>query len=253
MSAKRRIAITGLGTVNPLGNDVATTWERVAAGQSGVGTITRFDASDMKVRIAAEVKAFDSVALFGRREARRMARATQFAMAAANQAMADSGLTVTDANRDRIGVVLGTGMGSLDPIVDGAATAVARGPERVSPFFVPMMLSDTPAGLISIAHTLCGPNMSVSTACATGNNALGEAAAIIQRGAADVMLAGGTDACIIPLGIGAFTVMGALSTRNAAPQEASRPFDRDRDGFVAGEGAGVVVLEDWNHAIDRGE
>lgn len=251
MDSKRRVVITGLGTVNPLGNDVETTWDRVLAGQSGVGPITQFDASDLKVQIAAEVKGFDPIALFGRREARRMSRATQFAMAAAGQALADANLTVTAANRDRIGVVIGTGMGSLDPIVEGVAAAGERGPDRVSPFFVPMMLADTPAGLISIVHGMCGPNMAVSTACATGNNAIGEAAAMIRRGAADVMLAGSTDACIIPLGIGGFAVMGALSARNDAPGEASRPFDRDRDGFVAGEGAGVLVLETWQHAQAR--
>ncbi len=250
--ARKRVVITGLGTVNPLGLDTATTWENVAAGKSGVGCITLYDASDSKVRIAAEVKAFDASKIFGRREARRMGRATQFAVAAANEAIADAQLPIDDANRDRIGVVIGTGMGSVEPIVDAAETALAKSADRVSPFFVSMMLGDTPAGLISIGHGLCGPNMSISTACATGNNSLGEAAAMIRRGVADVMVAGSTDGCIVPVGIGGFAVMGALSTRNDTPEIASRPFDADRDGFVTGEGAGVLILESLEHAQARG-
>jgi 3-oxoacyl-[acyl-carrier-protein] synthase II len=248
----RRVVITGLGTLNPLGNDVSSTWDKVSGSQSGIGPITRFDASEYKTQIAGEVKGFDPVALFGRKEARRMSRMTQFALSAANQAITDAHLVVTDEKRDRVGVILGSGMGSLDPIVDSVHTLNERGPHRVSPFFVPMMLADTPAATVSIAHNFRGPNMSVATACATGNNVIGEAAKIIQRGAADVMVAGGAEACILPLAIAGFSIMGALSTRNHPPEKAACPFDRDRDGFVTGEGAAVLVLEELEYALARG-
>ena len=250
--SERRVVVTGLGTYNPLGNDVESTWEQVTAGRSGIGPITLFDAGDYKTQFAGEVKAFDPVALFGRKEARRMSRVTQFAVAAANQALAEARLEVSAANSERIGVVLGSGMGSLDPIVDTVNTLNERGPARVSPFFVPMMLADTPAASVSIAHGLRGPNMSVATACATGNNAIGEAAKMIQRGAADVVVAGGAEACILPVALAGFSVMGALSTRNEAPQQASRPFDKERDGFVVSEGAAVLILEELDHALARG-
>lgn len=248
----RRVVITGLGTLNPLGNDVSSTWEKIRGGQSGIGPITQFDASEYKTQIAGEVKGFDPVALFGRKEARRMSRMTQLALSAANQAIADARLVATDEKRDSVGVILGSGMGSLDPIVDSVHTLNERGPHRVSPFFVPMMLADTPAATVSIAHDFRGPNMSVATACATGNNAIGEAAKIIQRGAADTMVAGGAEACILPLAIAGFSIMGALSTRNHPPEKAACPFDRDRDGFVTGEGAAVLVLEELEHALARG-
>jgi 3-oxoacyl-[acyl-carrier-protein] synthase II len=189
--------------------------------------------------------------LFGRKDARRLSRSTQFALAAAGQAIQDAGLVVTDGNRDRIGVLVGSGMGSLDPVVENLETLGTRGASRVSPFFVPMMLADTPAAVISINFGLGGPNMSVATACATGNNALGEAARIIRSGAADVMLAGGTEASILPITIAGFAVMGALSLRNDDPQKAVRPFDAERDGFVPSEGAAVLVLEDLAHAQAR--
>ena len=248
---KKRVVITGLGTYNPLGNDPQTTWAQTVAGKSGIGPITQFDASEQKTRFAGEVRGFDPVELFGAKEARRMSRVTQLALAAATQALADSCLAMTDASRDQIGVIVGSGMGSMTPIIDSANVLNERGPRRVSPFFVPMMLADTPAATISIVHGLRGPNMSVATACATGNNVIGEAAKIIQRGAVDVMVAGGSEACILPLALAGFGVMGALSTRNEAPQRASRPFDRDRDGFVVSEGAAVLVLEEWEHARAR--
>ena len=251
-SSERRVVVTGLGTYNPLGNDVEDTWDQVVAGRSGIGPITLFDASDYKTQFAGEVKGFEPVALFGRKDARRMSRVTQLAVAAANQALAGARLAVTTANSDRIGVVLGSGMGSLEPIVDTVNTLNERGPARVSPFFVPMMLADTPAASISILHGLRGPNMSVATACATGNNAIGEAAKMVQRGAADIVVAGGAEACIVPVALAGFSVMNALSTRNEAPQRASRPFDKDRDGFVVGEGAAVLILEDLDHALTRG-
>ena len=249
---RRRVVITGLGTLNPLGNDVAATWAAIVAGRSGIGPITQFDAAGYETRIAGEVKAFDPIARFGRKEARRMARLSQLALAAAEQALADAGLLADPATRRRAGVIVGSGMGALDPIHDAADTLRERGPDRVSPFFVPMMLADTPAALISITHGLSGPNLAVYSACASGNNAIGEAAATIRRGAADVMLAGGTEACILPLALAGFGVMGALSTRNDTPQRASRPFDAGRDGFVVSEGAALLVLEERQHALARG-
>ena len=248
----RRVVVTGLGTLNPLGNDPLETWSAICAGRSGIGPITLFDAGEYETRIAGEVKGFDPVARFGRKEARRMARLTQLALAAAGQALADAGLGDDPAIRHRAGVVIGSGMGALDPIHEAADTLAARGPGRLSPFFVPMMLADTPAAVISIAHGLSGPNLAVYTACASGNNSIGEAAAIIRRGAADVMLAGGAEACILPLGLAGFGVMGAISTRNDEPQRASRPFDAGRDGFVVSEGAALLVLEEREHALARG-
>ena len=249
--ARRRVVITGMGTFNPLGNDVRSTWQQVINGQSGIAPITSFDTAEYKTQFAGEVKAFDADAHFGRKEARRLSRVSQFALAAAEQAISDSGLIVNDTNRDQIGVIIGSGMGSMEPTISSTLTLAAQGPRRVTPFFVPMMLADTPAATVSITYGLCGPNMSVATACATGNNALGEAAVTIQRGAADVMLAGGSEACILPLAFAGFSIMGALSTRNDAPEEASRPFDKERDGFVVGEGAAILVLEALEHAVAR--
>ncbi len=248
----RRIVITGLGTLNPLCNDITTTWKHAVNGQSGIAPITLFDTSGLKTHIAGEVKNFDPNELFGRKEARRMARATQFAIVAARQALTDANLTITDNNRDRIGVIVGSGMGNLGPVVDNLEALNSRGAGRISPFFVPMMLADTPAAMISIKFGLRGPNMSVATACATANNAIGEAAVTILRGAAEIMIAGGTEASILPIAIGGFNQMGALSTRNETPKTASRPFSLDRDGFVASEGAGILILEERGHAIARG-
>jgi 3-oxoacyl-[acyl-carrier-protein] synthase II len=248
---RRRVVITGLGTLNALGNDVKRTWQSVKRGESGIGPITLFDAGDHKTQFAGEVKNFDPAAYFGTKEARRYSRVTQFALAAAEQAIDDAQILLDNTDRDRVGVIVGSGMGSMEPVIDNAYALSSRGPRRVSPFFVPMMLADTPAAAISIAYGFCGPNMSVATACATGNNVLGEAAVIIQRGAADVMIAGGSEACILPLAMAGFSIMGALSTRNEAPQQASRPFDKDRDGFVVAEGAAVLVLEELEHARAR--
>ena len=248
---KRRVVVTGLGTLNPLGNDVSTTWQKIAAGQSGIGPITQFDASEYKTRFAGEVKEFDPEVRYGRKDARRMSRVTQLTLAATEQALADSHLTINSGNKDDIGVIIGTGMGSLEPIIDNLNTLNERGHRRVSPFFVPMMLADTPAATISIAYGLRGINMSIATACATGNNVIGEAAQIIRRGAADVMIAGSSEACILPLVFAGFSVMGALSTRNDDPQRASRPFDKERDGFVTSEGAAVLVMEEREHALAR--
>lgn len=241
-----------MGIVSPVGNDLASTWSAIVAGTSGVGPITRFDASDLKTQFAAEVKDFDPVTLFGAREARRMDRFTHYAMAAAGQALEDSGLNVTDGNRHRIGSVIGTGIGGVGTLVEEAEKMILSDASRVSPHMVPMMLPDTAPGRIAIEFGLRGPNMAISTACASGNNAIGEAAECIRRGVADAMVTGGAEAGIVRIAIAGFATMGALSTRNDDPQTASRPFDADRDGFVTGEGGGVLILESLEHALERG-
>jgi 3-oxoacyl-[acyl-carrier-protein] synthase II len=247
-----RVVITGMGAITPLGNDVETFWRNVVAGRSGVGPITLFDASAMKTRIAAEVKGFDPEAWFGRKEARRMDRYAQFALAATQQALQDARLDPAHVDRERVGVILGTGIGGIGALVQGVETLMTRGPDRISPFMVPMMLADTAPGLIAIAYGFRGPNMAVVTACASGTNAIGEAMHLIRRGDADVVIAGGAEAAILPVAVAAFNVMGAISTRNEEPERASRPFDRTRDGFVMGEGAGILVLERLEHARARG-
>ena len=247
-----RVVITGMGAITPLGNDVETFWRNVVAGRSGVGPITLFDASAMKTRIAAEVKGFDPEAWFGRKEARRMDRYAQFALAATQQALQDARLDPAHVDRERVGVILGTGIGGIGALVQGVETLMTRGPDRISPFMVPMMLADTAPGLIAIAYGFRGPNMAVVTACASGTNAIGEAMHLIRRGDADVVIAGGAEAAILPVAVAAFNVMGAISTRNEEPERASRPFDRTRDGFVMGEGAGILILERLEHARARG-
>jgi 3-oxoacyl-[acyl-carrier-protein] synthase II len=247
-----RVVITGMGAITPLGNDVETFWRNVVAGRSGVGPITLFDASAMKTRIAAEVKGFDPEAWFGRKEARRMDRYAQFALAATQQALQDARLDPAHVDRERVGVILGTGIGGIGALVQGVETLMTRGPDRISPFMVPMMLADTAPGLIAIAYGFRGPNMAVVTACASGTNAIGEAMHLIRRGDADVVIAGGAEAAILPVAVAAFNVMGTISTRNEEPERASRPFDRTRDGFVMGEGAGILILERLEHAQARG-
>ncbi|HEC21324.1 MAG TPA: beta-ketoacyl-[acyl-carrier-protein] synthase II [Chloroflexi bacterium] len=249
---ERRVVITGLGIVCPVGNDIETTWQALMKGQSGVGPITLFDASDLKTRFAAEVKDFDARALFGSREARRMDRFTHFALAAALQALEDSQLDLDTTDRDRVGVVMGSGIGGVGTLLVEAEKLFRQGSQWISPHLVPMMLPDTAPAKIAIHLGLRGPNMSIATACASGNNAIGEAAAMIRRGAADIMFTGGAEAGIVKLAMAGFSNMGALSQRNEDPQRASRPFDRDRDGFVAGEGAGVLVIESEEHARQRG-
>jgi 3-oxoacyl-[acyl-carrier-protein] synthase II len=249
---RKKVVVTGLGCVTPVGLNVKDTWEALLAGKSGAGPITHFDASKHKTRIAAEVKGFNGAALFGQREARKMDRFTQFAMASVLEAMSRANLKVDESNRDRVGVVIGTGIGGILTLVEQLEVLHERGPERVSPFLIPMMLSDSAAGIIAIHVGARGPNMAVVTACASGNNAIGEAREMICRGAADVMIAGGADATLTPVAIAGMNVMGALSTRNDEPQRASRPFDKDRDGFLMGEGAGVLILESLEHAQARG-
>ncbi|HMB21601.1 MAG TPA: beta-ketoacyl-ACP synthase II [Anaerolineales bacterium] len=248
----RRVVVTGMGCVSPVGNNVKETWDSVLAGKSGAAAITHFDASRHKTRFAAEVKGFDPVALFGAREARKMDRFTQFAAAVTVEALDQAGLKIDETNRDRIGVVTGTGIGGIGTLLEQTSVLLERGPERVSPFLVPMMIADSAAGMLAIRLGVRGPNMAISTACASGNNAIGEATEIIRRGAADVMIVGGSEAAIVPLSMAGLNVMTALSTRNDDPQTASRPFDKERDGFVMGEGAGVLILESLEHAQGRG-
>jgi 3-oxoacyl-[acyl-carrier-protein] synthase II len=241
-----------MGCISPVGNNVKETWDSILAGKSGAAMITHFDASKHKTRFAAEVKGFDPVALFGARETRKMDRFTQFAMAVAVEALEQSGLKVDEANRDRIGVVIGTGIGGISTLLEQVEVLRERGPERVSPFLVPMMISDSAPGMIAIRFGVRGPNMALATACASGNNVIGEALEMIRRGAADVMIAGASEAAIVPVAMAGLNVMTALSTRNDDPQTASRPFDKERDGFLMGEGAGILILESLDNAQARG-
>ena len=248
----RRVVVTGMGCISPVGNNVKETWDSILAGKSGAGMITHFDASKHKTRFAAEVKGFDPVPLFGPRETRKMDRFTQFAAAVAMEALEQSGLKIDESNRDRVGVLIGTGIGGIGSLLEQVEVMRERGPERVSPFLVPMMISDSAPGMLAIRFGARGPNMALATACASGNNAIGEAVDIIRRGAADVMLAGGSEAALVPVAMAGMNVMTALSTRNDDPQTASRPFDKDRDGFLMGEGAGMLILESLEHAQGRG-
>ncbi|MDX1379339.1 MAG: beta-ketoacyl-ACP synthase II, partial [Anaerolineales bacterium] len=248
----RRVVVTGMGCISPVGKNVQETWDSLLAGKSGAGAITLFDASSHKTRFAAEVKDFDAVVLFGNRDARKMDRFTQFATAVTLEALDQSGLVIDDSNRDRIGVLIGSGIGGIGTIMDQTAVMNERGPDRVSPFLVPMMISDSAAGMLAIRIGARGPNMALATACASGNNAIGEALEMIRRGSADVMIAGASEAALVDLAMAGMNVMGALSTRNDDPQTASRPFDKNRDGFLMGEGAGILILETLEHALARG-
>ena len=249
---KKRVVITGLGCISPLGNNVSTMWNNITSGKSGVGMISYYDTTPFKVKIGAEVKNFDGAARFGVREARRMDRFVQFGLAAANQAVENSRLVITESNRDRIGVVIGTGIGGMSTLFEQAKVFFDRGPDRVSPFMVPMMLPDSAASMIALQLGIRGPNFAVVAACASGTNALGEAAEIVRRGSADVILAGGTEAVIVPIAMAGLGVMTALTSQNEEPEKASRPFDKNRSGFVMGEGAGILVLESLEHARARG-
>lgn len=249
---RRRVVVTGLGCVSPLGNNFQDTWTALINGKSGAGPITHFDASGHKTRFACEVKGFDAAGQFGSKEARRMDRFCQFAVTAAQEATEHAGLTVTNENRDRIGVIVGTGIGGIGTLLEQVEVLREKGPDRVSPFLVPMMIADNAAGTIAIRMGVRGPNAAFVTACATGSNAVGEAAEMIRRGSADVMLAGGSEASIVSVAMAGLNVMTALSMNNAEPTKASRPFDKNRDGFVMGEGGAMLVLESLEHAIARG-
>ena len=249
---KKRVVITGLGAITPIGNTAESFWQALVAGTSGIGRITRFDAADYDAKIAGEVKGFDPTAFIDKKEARRMDRFTQFAIAASRMALSDSGLDLEKEDRSRIGAFVGSGIGGMDTLHDQYKTLFEKGPNRISPFFIPMMIANMAAGQVSIAFGLQGPSSCVVTACATGTNCIGDAMKVIQRGDADVMVAGGTEAAISPAGMAGFCAMKALSTRNDEPEKASRPFEKDRDGFVMGEGSGIVILESLEHALARG-
>jgi 3-oxoacyl-[acyl-carrier-protein] synthase II len=252
MQGRRRVVVTGLGAVSPLGNDVAANWDALLAGRSGIGPITRFDASGLACRIAGEVKGFDVTTVLSTKEARHLDAFIHYGVAAADEALRDSGLEVSDASRDRIGAVIGSGIGGLPMIEENHSQLLNRGPRRISPFFVPGSIINMIAGTVSIRYGLRGPNLAIVTACTTGLHSVGEAGRLIEYGDADAMLAGGAEASTCALGVGGFDAMKAMSTRNDAPTAASRPFDRDRDGFVLAEGAGVLLLEEYEHARRRG-
>lgn len=249
---RRRVVITGLGIVCPIGNNVESAWSAALAGKTGVGPITLFDASDLKTRIAAEIKDFDPKEIFGAREARRMDRFTHFWLAAALEAYKDSSLTIEPELAHRYGIVAGIGFGGITTLVSELEKMLKEGPQWVSPHFVPMMLPNTAPGKLAIELGMRGPNMSIATACASSTNAIGESAAMIRRGAADVMITGGSEAGVAKLSMAGFSNMGALSEHNDDPGGASRPFDKNRDGFVSGEGAASLVLESEEHARKRG-
>ncbi|CAM4146495.1 beta-ketoacyl-ACP synthase II [Kerstersia similis] len=249
---KRRVVITGLGIVSPVGNDIATAWDNIVNGRSGIGRITRFDPSGLTAQIAGEVKDFDVTQYIPSKEARQMDTFIHYGVAAGVQAWQDSGLEITEANADRVGVIVGSGIGGLPRIEETQTEYLERGARRISPFFVPASLINLISGQLSIRFGMRGPSYAVVSACTTGLHSIGDAARLIEYGDADVMLAGGAESTVSPLGIGGFAAMRALSLRNDDPETASRPWDRDRDGFVLGEGAGVLVLEEYEHARKRG-
>ncbi len=249
---KRRVVITGLGLVTPLGTGLEKTWEALLQGKSGVRRITHFDATGFPTQIAAEVSDFDPSAFIEIKEQKKMDRFIHFAVASAQMALDNSGLKITEDNADRVGVIVGSGIGGLPAIEHYHKVLLEKGHRRVSPFFIPMLIINLASGQISIRFGAKGPNSSVVTACASGSHAIGDAFKIIQRGDADAMIAGGTESVITPLSMAGFNAMKALSTRNNEPEKASRPFDRDRDGFIMGEGSGMVIMEDLDHAVGRG-
>jgi len=247
-----RVVVTGLGVISPVGNSVPVFWQALKEGKSGVGPITSFDASKFDSKIAGEVKGFDP-AFYGlsSKDVKRMDKFTLYAIAAAKQAIADAGLDLTKENRERIGVLIGSGIGSLHTIEEEHKVMLSKGPCKMSPFLIPMLIVNEAAGQVAIIFGLKGPNSCVATACASGSHAIGDAFRILERGDAEVMVCGGTESSIVPTGVGGFCALRGLSTRNNEPQRASRPFERDRDGFVIAEGCGVVVLETLEHAKKR--
>ncbi|HEV8471853.1 MAG TPA: beta-ketoacyl-ACP synthase II [Methylomirabilota bacterium] len=255
----RRVVITGLGALTPVGNTVEEFWSALTQGKSGIGPITKFDTSEKDAsgefkfvtRIAGEVRNFDELKYVDKKEARRLDPYLKYAMACAVMAVEDSGLDTSKVDGNRFGVLIGSGIGGISSLLDAHKTLIEKGADRVSPFFIPMLIVNMAAGLVSMRFGAKGPNSAVVTACATGNHALGDATRLIQRGDADVMIAGGAEAIIVPLTIAGFCSMKAMSTRNDQPEKASRPFDADRDGFVCGEGGGILVLESLEHALRR--
>jgi 3-oxoacyl-[acyl-carrier-protein] synthase II len=250
---ERRVVVTGLGVVSPLGYELKTFWDNLIAGYCGVDRITSFDASKFDTQIAAQVKDFNPVAAFpSPKEVRRTDRYSQFGVYAGWQALRDSGLDLHSVNLDEVGVFIGSGIGGLETVTEQHKVLLERGPDRLSPFMIPMLISNMASGIFSMYHNLRGPNFATCSACATANHALGEAWRTIKMGDAQVMFAGGAEATVVAIGIGGFCAMKAMSTRNADPKHASRPFDKERDGFVMGEGSGVLVLEELQHAKARG-
>jgi 3-oxoacyl-[acyl-carrier-protein] synthase II len=249
---RRRVVVTGLGCISPVGNTVAASWDALLAGQSGIATITKFDASAFSTHFAGEVKGFNIEDYIPGKDARHMDTFIHYGMAAGMQAMVDSGLEVTESNAERIGVLVGSGIGGLPMIEQTHAELTSRGPRRISPFFVPASIINMISGHLSIKYGLKGPNLAIVTACTTGLHCIGEAGRLIEYGDADVMIAGGAESTVSPLGLGGFAAARALSSRNDDPATASRPWDTERDGFVLGEGAGVMVLEEYEHAKARG-
>ena len=250
---KRRVVVTGLGAITPVGNDVAATWRAIVEGVPGAAAITKFDASKFPVRFACEVKGFDPLQYMDRKEAKRADAYAQYALAGSAQAMADAGLTDPGMyDPDRIGVILGSGIGGLKSFEEQHDIYRERGPSKISPFFIPMFIADIAAGLVSMRYNAKGPNYATISACATSAHAIGDAFRTIQYGDADIVITGGSEATVTPMAIGGFANMKALSERNDSPETASRPFDQTRDGFVMGEGSGVVVLEDYENATKRG-
>ncbi|MCB1875120.1 MAG: beta-ketoacyl-ACP synthase II [Chromatiales bacterium] len=250
--SKRRVVVTGLGLVSPVGNSVPQAWENVLAGKSGINIITHFDVTDYSTHIGGSIKDFDVSKYLSTKEARKMDPFIHYGIAAATEALQDSGLEITDANRERVGICIGAGMGGLPGIEKGYDALLKGGPRKVSPFFVPSNIINMIGGNFSIMHGIQGPNIAIVTACTTGTHSIGDAGRIIAYGDADVMLAGGAEMCTSPCGLGGFSAARALSSRNDDPATASRPFDKDRDGFVLSDGAGVVVLEEYEHAKKRG-
>jgi len=248
----RRVVVTGVGLLTPLGLGTEATWEAARAGKSGIGRITQFDASAFSCRIAGEVKGFDPAAYIEKKEIKKMGRFIQFAIAAAEWALADSQLRITPENAERVGVYIGSGIGGFEVIEREHRTLLEQGPRRISPFFIPATIVNLASGQVSMRSGAQGPNSATATACTTSAHSIGDSFRIIARGDADAMICGGTEACITPLGIGGFAAMRALSTRNHEPERASRPWDRDRDGFVVGEGAGILLLEELEAARQRG-
>lgn len=251
-SSLHRVVITGLGAITPIGNTLEEYWEGLMAGRNGIDLITAFDASEHACRIGGEVKGFDPFEFISKKEAKRMDRFSQFAVAASKQAIADAGLEINDSNAPDIGVMIGTGVGGLKVLEDQQTIYLDKGPSRCSPFMIPMMIGNMAAGLTAIHTGAQGPNSCTVTACAAGSNAVGEGFRLVQRGYAKVMISGGTEAAITPLSYAGFASARALSRRNDDPKHACRPFDKDRDGFVMGEGAGILILEELDHAIARG-
>lgn len=249
---RKRVVVTGLGAITPIGNTLTEYWEGLLSGRNGIGEVTLFDASGHDCRIAGEVKGFDPHEYLDRKDAKRMDRFAQFAVSASKQALADAQFVINELNAEQVGVIIGTGIGGLKVLEDQQTILLNRGPDRCSPFMIPMMIANMAAGLTAIHTGAKGPNSCSVTACAAGSNSIGDAFRLVQRGYAQAMICGGTEAAVTPLSFAGFASARALSTRNDDPAHASRPFDRDRDGFVMGEGTGILILEELEHALSRG-